>query len=316
MLYRSTDGGRTWKEDGRMQMEWKHAGMISDGGISLLRLQNGRLAFLSHRHVQGLHGGGVPVFSTSADDGKTWAPAQLLDPKDDVYYVMNDRLIPLKSGRLVAPVSCADKSLQKRYYEGARSVGRCYLSDDAGMTWRLSRGQAVLPDDDRGIAEPCVAEVSPGRLLMLGRTGKGCLYRAWSEDGGETWSESEPTTLTSACSALTLRTLPDGLLIVFYNHSKPLRPGAFFPRTPLVYAVSRDGGESWAEPVVIDNEGVEQKDRQNIYPGVCFTDEGILVIYSTHAADPGGSFSNGGPEGWKVGGGKRCIVRYPQPPVP
>ena len=30
MLYRSRDGGRLWKEDGRMKMEWKLPGLISD----------------------------------------------------------------------------------------------------------------------------------------------------------------------------------------------------------------------------------------------------------------------------------------------
>jgi hypothetical protein len=311
MLYRSADGGRTWREDGPMQMPWRLTGMISDGGISFLRLQDGRLALLAHRHVKGLHGGGVPVFSTSTDDGKTWAPAQLLDHQDDVYYVMNDRMIQTAGRRLVVPVSCADKSLGKRYYEGARSVSRCYLSDDVGKTWRLSRGQAILQDDTRGMAEPCVAEVAGGRLLMLARTGQGCVYRAWSEDGGETWTQTEPTTLVSACSSLTLKMLPDRRLIVFYNHAKPLGLGAFFPRTPLVYAVSSDHGETWSSPTVVDDDGVEKKDRQNIYPAICFTPEGMLVIYSTHAADPKGSFSNGGPEGWRIGGGKRCILGYP-----
>jgi hypothetical protein len=59
MLYRSHDGGRTWREDGRMRMDWSLPGMISDGGITFLRLEDGRLAFLAHRHVQGLHGGGA-----------------------------------------------------------------------------------------------------------------------------------------------------------------------------------------------------------------------------------------------------------------
>ena len=117
--------------------------------------------------------------------------------------------------------------------------------------------------------------------------------------------------LVSACSSLTLKTLPDHRLIVFYNHAKPLGPGAFFPRTPLVYAVSSDHGKTWSGPIVVDDDGVEKQDRQNIYPAVCFTLEGMLAIYSTHTADPKGSFSNGGPEGWKIGGGKRCILGYP-----
>jgi hypothetical protein len=159
------------------------------------------------------------------------------------------------------------------------------------------------------MAEPCVAEVEDGRLLMLARTGSGCNHAAWSDDGGETWSPPQPTTQQAACSSLTLRRLPDGRLIVFYNHSTPLSPGAFFPRTPLCYATSPDGGRTWGDPVLVDADGLENRDRQNIYPSVTLTEEGMLLLYSTHFADPQGSFA----EAYRhdIGGGKCCILAYP-----
>jgi hypothetical protein len=309
MLYRSSDGGRTWREQGRMKMEWKLSGMISDGGITFLRLRSGALAFLSHRHVQGLHGGGLPVFATSADDGLTWTPARTIGEPEGVWYVMNDRMIQMHNGRLVVPVSHMPKG--GGTYEGDRNLGLCFFSDDEGATWRRSRKPADL-DDSRGMAEPCVAEVSPGRLLMLARTGSGCHYRAWSDDGGDTWSGPEATTLKAACSPLTLATLPDKRLIVFYNHAEPLGPGAFFLRTPLCYAVSADGGCSWSEPVLVDETGVALKDRQAIYPSICFTGEGMVVVYSVHVADPAGTFAGSYSHEWPDCGGKRCILNDPE----
>ena len=320
MLYRSHDGGRTWPEQGRMKMDWKLTGMISDGGITFLRLQDGRLAFLAHRHVEGLHGGGLPVISFSRDDGDTWSPARtigepLAAPKpgeggEGVWYVMNDRLIQMRNGRLVVPVSHMPQGMGT--YEGDRNLGLCFFSDDAGVTWRRSRQPADLADA-RGMAEPCVAEVNGGCLLMLARTGSGCNYAAWSSDGGDSWSTPEPTTQTAACSSLTLRTLPDGRLIVFYNHATPIGPGAFFPRTPLCYAVSDDGGRSWSAPVVVDGAGVLRHDRQNIYPSICFSNEGMVVVYSTHLSDPQGSFASGTSHELIDCGGKRCILPMPAP---
>ena len=309
MLYRSLDGGRTWHEQGRMQMERMLTGMISDGGMSFLYLHDGRLACLAHRHVKGLHGGGLPVISFSADEGATWTPARTIGEPDGVWYVMNDRLIQMKSGRLVVPVSHMPQGLG--IYEGDCNLGLCFFSDDGGETWRRSSQPAALADG-RGMQEPCVAEVAPGRLLMLARTGSGCNYASWSDDSGDTWSAPEPTTQTAACSSLTLTTLPDGRLIVFYNHVETMGPGAFFPRTPLCYSISADGGRSWGEPVLVDESGVLLHDRQVIYPSICCTDEGMVVVYSCHVADPKGTFlgqySNVCPDC----GGKTCILAHPE----
>jgi alpha-L-rhamnosidase len=159
--------------------------------------------------------------------------------------------------------------------------------------------------------EPCVAEVEPGKLLMLARTGSGSNHACWSEDGGETWTKPEPTSQTAACSSLTLRILPDGRPIVFYNHTKPLEHGSLFPRTPLCYAVSNDRGQTWEAPVLIDATGADKRDRQNIYPGVAFTKEGMVVVYSRHPASPTGE---GGAHRQMADdcGGLVAVIQYPE----
>jgi hypothetical protein len=306
MIYRSTDGGRTWKEQGRMRMEWSLPGMVSDGGVTFLRVKDGRLAALLPRHVQGQKGGGLPVITFSSDDGATWTPVRLIGEAEGSWYVMNDRLIQLRSGRLLVPVAHMPQA--PGLHEGDTNESLCFFSDDGGATWKRSREPAKL-DDARGMQEPCVAEVEGGRVLMLSRTGSGFLFASRSDDGGDTWSKPEPTTLVSACSSLTLKTLPDGRLIVFYNHAAPIKAGAFFPRTPLCYAASGDGGRSWSPPVIVDDEGVVSKDRQNIHPSICFTKEGMLVMWSTHGADPKGSFA--GQYDANIGGGKRAIIELP-----
>jgi hypothetical protein len=114
--------------------------------------------------------------------------------------------------------------------------------------------------------------------------------------------EPQPTTLTAACSPLTLKRMPDGRLIVLYNHAQPTEPEGFFPRTPLVYAVSSNEGRTWGQPVVIDDE----PQRQHIYPSICFLDEGILVVYSTHFSN--NTFGSTAKQKL-IGGGKRCVFK-------
>ena len=218
----------------------------------------------------------------------------------------NERTIQLKSGRLVIPVSQKpiDTSLEK-YMEGNLCLARSFLSNDEGKTWRLSKPGML--NDDRGMQEPTVAELTGGSLLMLARTGSGSHHASVSHDGGETWSEPIPTGLQAACSPLTLKRMPNGYLFLAYNPAKPLFQGSFSPRRPLAYSISRDDGKSWNLPVVIDDTAGQQL----IYPSVTFLKEGILLVYSAHY-DPGNGKFCDTPAAYKVGGGKRCLISYPR----
>ena len=319
VLLKSRDGGRTWGEPTPMGLPWPIDGFMSDGGTSVFRTRSGKVLFISHRNGSkyrhcGSHG--LAAISESTDDGWTWSPARLLmDEPEDIQYLMNQRVIQLASGRLVVPTCARDPRIPlEKFGEGAHpTVGLCYLSDDDGRTWRRSRGQ-VQQMTDRGVQEPVVGEYAPNRLVMIYRSGLGCHQVSFSDDGGETWSAPEDTALTAACSPLTMTKLADGRLFLVYNHATPLFKECYYPRNPLVYAVSADGGRSWSAPVIVDDEGVALvagQHLQHIYPAACFTGEGILLVYSTHYADPDGRFGGGGPDAWRIGGGKRCILTYP-----
>ena len=294
------DHGRTWREEGRIAMDWSIGGTTNNGGFGFLRLKDGRLALAGHRYVGDNKGGGIPFISFSSDNGATWTPARLVGAgitPEEPWYVMNDRLIQLRSGRLLFP---ACRAVPNSGPEGDLGESGCFYSDDAGATWKIS--QLVLPKGAlRGMAEPCVAELPNGHILMLARSGTGYLVDSWSEDGGVTWSAPKNTALLSPCTSLTLKTLPDGRLIVFYNHVKEDGPGSLFPRCPL----------TWSAPVIVDDEGWDpvRPTRENIYPSICFLDEGMLVVWSTHFSTSG--MTRRTPEENTVGGGKRAIVKYP-----
>ncbi|MDD3663269.1 MAG: exo-alpha-sialidase [Candidatus Pacebacteria bacterium] len=286
-IYFSNDNGRSWRFKGMMDIEWNLTGMMSDGGISLLYLHDGRLAAVIHRNLPKMHGGGMPIFSTSSDDGETWQPARKLVDIDDVFYVMNARLRQLSNGRLILPVAHLPRLQNtETYSEGDVCESRCFSSDDGGETWDFSpyEGRAVLDGDIRGMAEPAVEVLDGENLIMLARTGAGCLCASYSSDGGLNWTRPVETTLVSPCSSFALQKTPDEKLMVIYNHVQPLEPGSFFPRNPLAYSISSDGGISWSQPCWIDRHGVDsdEKDFRYVYPDICFTDEGVLVTYSSH----------------------------------
>jgi hypothetical protein len=311
LIFRSQDDGKNWNYEKRLNIKWNIKGIICGGGASLKYLKDGRLAMLLHRQLKGFHGGGSPVFLTSSDHGKTWSEPILLSKKEDIFYLMNTRLVETSSGRLLVPVAMPSRNAEG-YYEGIACDSGCFYSDDAGKSWKPSNksGLARLPKDPRGMAEPAVVEISSGRLMMLCRTGKAYLYQSWSDNGGNSWSKAQKTTLLSPCSSFALSKLPDGRLIVLYNHAEPLEDAAFFPRNPLTYSISKDEGQSWQAPVIIDASGIEigNNQLQHIYPSVCPLANELLLSYTTHPAPPDGRFD---PDVYKkiTGGLKTAIIR-------
>lgn len=88
-----------------MNMPIDLPGIISDGGITLLRLQSRKILAAFNRNVEGYKGGGVSGISISADEGQSWSPLRKVQDTEDIFYLMNERVIQLRSGRLVIPVA-------------------------------------------------------------------------------------------------------------------------------------------------------------------------------------------------------------------
>ncbi|MHB9105476.1 MAG: sialidase family protein [Armatimonadota bacterium] len=118
---------------------------------------------------------------------------------------------------------------------------------DGRLAWSAS--ERIVGDPNRttrGMIEPTIAELDGGRLLMVMRGSNdrhpewpGYRWRAFSDDGGETWSLPEPWTYAdgdaffspSSCSQL----IPwvDGRLFWMGNIS-PANPTGNLPRYPII----------------------------------------------------------------------------------
>jgi len=247
----SEDGGRTWSE--------AYTLVENDGGcnvmeVNFLRLKNGDIAlFYCQKNTPGTDC--RIMMRTSSDEGRTFGPAKQLSPAGKYTGLTNGRCIRLSTGRILLEA-----------WEGGDSY--CVISDDDGQTWRDS--QRVRPAGG-GCWEPACIELKDGRVMMLMRTQLGCQYKSISEDGGETWSEPEPTPLRGTAAPVSISRIPTtGDLLAIWNHN----PGAK-KRNPLTSAISRNEGKTWGHFRNLE----DTPDDAWAYPAVTWVGDMALVTY-------------------------------------
>lgn len=268
---RSNDGGRTWTK------LYKYT---KGAGTNLLRLKDGRLLNIGGEEVDNIYTNRLKASNFyayfSSDEGKTWDVRNRVPLSTDNrrLYLMNDRVMRLKSGRILVSFSLHPNELLKdlKNFEGVGWVNAFY-SDDEGRTWHEGTRRPTTVADQ--MCEPNVFEKADGTLVMLARTGKGYLYRCDSTDGGESWSVERPTTLRSPVAPFYLKKDPyTGWVFVAWDNSFPA-PVHQCPRSPLSLAVSRDDGDTWEFVCDIENDPMSSYG----YPTMHFTESSILVTY-------------------------------------
>ncbi|MCC6694246.1 MAG: exo-alpha-sialidase [Candidatus Hydrogenedentes bacterium] len=244
----SSDGGETWTTEDKVIVE--NEGGMNVMSVSLLRLASGEIVLLYLR--KNSTSDCRPLLRFSTDEAATWSePVEAID--DIGYFVVNnDRLVQLKSGRLVIPT--ARHTLPGGDFRG-RGQATCYLSDDNGRTWRVSDSLLEAPDDsESGLQEPCVVELKDGRLLMLCRTDQGCQMRSFSTNSGVTWSPVERTDIIAPVSPATIERIPStGDLLLVWNDHRAISGELKGKRTPLTAAISSDDGDTWGAPIALED---------------------------------------------------------------
>ncbi len=214
----------------------------------------------------------------SNDKGKTWEGGNRLTPDKDRWVLMINRVLITSRGRIVVPIV----QLLGREGSGPNHVGTIF-SDDGGRSFQRSPifgpppGYPVKPE---GIGEPAVVELSNGKMWMVCRGLGGHLWQAWSDDDGATWGTPSPTTLVSPLSAVNAKRLPGSdTVIVLWDNAKPgpsprwdETANFWRPRSPLVFALSKDNCKTWSKPVIITTGTAA-------YPSICFFKNKMYVAY-------------------------------------
>ena len=239
-VYRSQDDGQTW-DDGHPFMQWP----------KLVAIPNGPRA----NHPNELYRGKALLWTTPGD-----------------------RIVVNQEGHLVISI---------QWLLGGEGVGPelvgTLISEDNGVTWRcyeLFGPPQGYRDRPSGFAEPKPVLLSDGRMWLVFRTPLGHLWQAFSEDGGRTWSEPSSTGLVSLLAPLHAQRVPgkDAVVVVF-NNAPPTETNVwrtehnfFFPRRPMVFAVSHDHCKTWSRPVVVT-------EKVGYMRNIFFSDKEMFINY-------------------------------------
>ena len=100
-----------------------------------------------------------------------------------------------------------------------------------------------------GLQETGVIEIEGEKILSFSRTDASCQYLSLSENGGETFTEPQPSLFfTSPCSPMHMRHLQNGKTLAVWNPTPPTpltNVRNNFTRTPLACAVVDGMGEKF-----------------------------------------------------------------------
>jgi sialidase-1 len=184
----------------------------------------------------------------SSDEAKTWSDPVLITAEPGYHVMNNARVIQLKSGRILCPISFTSEVWTTN--ETFRTVA-CF-SDDGGAHWRRGTGTVSCPK--RGAMEPGLVELDDRRILQIIRTQTGRIWHCYSSDRGDTWTTPSPWSVAAPEAPSTLVRVPgDGRFLLVYNPGFSEGRDHGGRRTPLVAALSKDQGTTWSAPRMIES---------------------------------------------------------------
>ena len=297
----STDNGESFDEPFLL---FTHQEVTADNvmSVSFLHMANGDLGlFCLHKRDADQC---QLYLSRSTGDVTTWSTPVPCIIDEGYYVVNNDRVIRTSTGRLLVPAayhkatSGMDEKGQKVLKSIEPGILVIYASDDDGHTWYKIAGDMTIPLSGgctSGAQEPGLLQLTDGRLWCYVRTKAGRQYETFSEDDGKTWGPLLPSWFTGPCSPLSTKRLRNGSILAVWNpiplyNGRSERPCGVWTgaRTPLVYALSTDEGQSWSEPIALETD-------EN--SGYCYvaihetTDDGILLAYCAGGTSDGSTLN-------------------------
>lgn len=170
----------------------------------------------------------------------------------------------LSNGKWLFPITVWDRELRFPRIQDSESneVGAfVYESADNGKTFtKLGHPE----NDAHSYDEHMTVELKDGRVMMLIRTRRG-IQKAFSNDGGRTWTRAIDFDLPAPDSRFFIRRLRSGNLLLVSHYE-------FTGRNNLTAFLSEDDGQSWPYRLLLDERDMVS------YPDGTEDENGYLYI--------------------------------------
>lgn len=266
---RSSDDGRTWTAEDKIELE--NEGQLNIMSVSCRRTFDGKVAlfYLVKEAVNDCR----PYMRVLNADG-SWGERSCCIPDVSYNVLNNDRVAILSSGRILLPIGRhAFKGGDQYNYEWNAEIF-CMYSDDNGQTW--VKGNSVEKTEGIVYQEPGVCELEDGRILINIRTDGKCQYFAYSADGGVTFDKPFASCIDSPLSPTLIKRIPnrDELLAVGNPLLNGLAAGGGSRNAMTIERLSADGDKILARKAL---EFPENSPGWQ-YPSILFLDDGNLLV--------------------------------------
>jgi sialidase-1 len=241
----SPDQGKTWGEPVTLVAKPQPPAQGAFCHSSFLRLANGNILLSYIYGTDAVPYYGHNYYRLSADEGKTWTDQFIATPNPGIIYAHNDRLMTLSTGRILSIIEL--KAYKPSTDDHSGYVGAACFSDDQGLSWKISKNTVDMQPIE--VQEADAVELKDGRIMMFARTYSGHPARAYSSDGGETWSKGEMIQELSQPYAgfPAVRRIPStgDLLFMWCGEKSTPETGGSPRRCALACAISQDEGKTF-----------------------------------------------------------------------
>jgi len=263
-LARSTDGGKTWHDEGVIWDRNKDDRPYSYGYGYPMRLPDGEIVLTGYRWDRSVSDADFNIYNPetlgavncqalifrSHDDGRTWsAPKTIVPPPpespSDAMAMVNPsgRIIPLDGGRWLLP---AESWKHWDDPEPVKQRSLALISRDQGKTWDES--VTVAMDMRHRIIHwnGMFTHLDDGRILAMYWTKDAAteqdltIHATYSQDEGQTWLAPYDTGLVGQMGCAI--DIGDGRVMAIFNRRDEVKPGIW-----AAVCENKDIGGAWPQ---------------------------------------------------------------------